>query len=174
MNSAKLLLHIGDEGLHREATEILRTPGNQIPFDEDSSDWSGLLDRIATAKPEVLLLDLSSVPSELNIAMRQLKYQSPRIKVVALHSSADPQTILSAMRAGANEFLHPPLKETLLPALERILNSSEIRPGSRDARQDHRLSFGERRMRRDHARLPRGHRAAKPDSARTFCWRIST
>ncbi len=125
MTSAKLLLHIGDEGLHREATEILRTPGNQIPFDEDSSDWTGLLDRIATAKPEVLLLDLSSVPSELNIAMRQLRYQSPRIKVVALHASADPQTILSAMRAGANEFLHPPLENTLLPALERILSSTE-------------------------------------------------
>lgn len=125
MTSAKLLLHIGDEGLHREATEILRTPGSQIPFDEDSSDWTGLLDRIANAKPEVLLLDLSSVPSELNIAMRQLRYQSPRIKVVALHASADPQTILSAMRAGANEFLHPPLENTLLPALERILNSSE-------------------------------------------------
>ncbi len=125
MTSAKLLLHIGDEGLHREATEILRTPGSQIPFDEDSSDWTGLLDRIANAKPEVLLLDLSAVPSELNIAMRQLRYQAPRIKVVALHASADPQTILAAMRAGANEFLHPPLENTLLPALERILNSSE-------------------------------------------------
>ena len=65
------------------------------------------------------------MPSELNIAMRQLRHQGSRTKVVALHSSADPQTILSAMRAGANEFLHPPLEDTLVPAVERLMNASE-------------------------------------------------
>lgn len=133
MTAAKLLLHLQDESLRREAIDVLRKPGSQIPFDEDSSDWSSFLDRIANAKPEVILLDLSSVPSELNIAMRQLRYQAPRIKVVALHATADPQTILSAMRAGANEFLHPPLQDTLMPALERILNAadSDIVPATR-------------------------------------------
>lgn len=125
MTSAKLLLHIHDETLNREAVDVLRTPGSQIAFDQHTGDWSSLLERLAAGKPEVLLLDLSSVPSELNIAMRQLKYQAPRLRVVALHSSADPQTILSAMRAGANEFLHPPLEDNLLPALERLLHSSE-------------------------------------------------
>ena len=126
MSSSKLLLHINDESLRREATGVLRKPGNEIPFDEDSSDWNGFVERIANARPEVLLLDLSSVPSELNIAMRQLRHQASRTKVVALHSSADPQTILSAMRAGANEFLHPPLDDTLVPAIERLLNASEV------------------------------------------------
>ncbi len=125
MSSAKLLLHIKDESLSREVIGILKKPGSQIPFDEHTSDWTSLLDRIAESKPEVLLLDLSGVPSELNIAMRQLRYQAPRIRVVALHSSADPTTILSAMRAGVNEFLHPPLEENLAAALERLLNSSE-------------------------------------------------
>src|SRR5579875_723258 len=125
MTSAKLLLHIQDESLNREAIDVLRKPGNQIGFDQHTGDWSSLLDRLAESKPEVLVLDLSSVPSELNIAMRQLRYQAPRMRVVALHSSADPTTILAAMRAGANEFLHPPLEETLLPALDRLLSSSE-------------------------------------------------
>ncbi|MBV9613256.1 MAG: AAA family ATPase [Acidobacteriaceae bacterium] len=125
MTSARLLLYIKDENLHREATEILRRPGNQIPFDEHTGDWSSLLEHVAERKPEVLLLDLTAVPSELNIAMRQLRYQSPRMRVVALHLSAEPQTILAAMRAGANEFLHPPLEENLLAALERLLSSSD-------------------------------------------------
>ena len=125
MSSAKLLLHIKDETLLRDAIDALKQSGHQMPFDQHDSDWTSLLDRISKTKPEVLLLDLSAVPSELNIAMRQLRYYAPRIKVVALHSSADSQTILAAMRAGANEFLHPPLKETLHPALERILSSSE-------------------------------------------------
>ncbi|MBV9404585.1 MAG: AAA family ATPase [Acidobacteriaceae bacterium] len=125
MTSAKLLLHIKDENLHREAIDVLRKPGNQIPFDEHTGDWSHLLERLAETKPEVLLLDLAAVPSELNIAMRQLRYQAPRMRVVALHSSADPTTILAAMRAGANEFLHPPLEENLIAALERLLSNSE-------------------------------------------------
>jgi pilus assembly protein CpaE len=50
---------------------------------------------------------------------------APRTKVVALHPVDDPKIILAAMRAGANEFLHPPLEESLPAALERILNSAE-------------------------------------------------
>ncbi len=97
------------------------------------SDWTSLLERIGNAKPEVLLLELSAVPSELNIAMRQLRYHAPRLKVVALHSNSDSQMILSAMRAGTNEFLHPPFKDTLRPALTRILNTteSEVAPATR-------------------------------------------
>lgn len=125
MNSARLLLHIQDDSLRREVVDALRKPGNQIAFDEHTGDWSSLLERLAESKPEVLVLDLSAVPSELNIAMRQIKYHAPRMRVVALHSSADPQTILAAMRAGASEFLHPPLEDNLRASLERLLSTSE-------------------------------------------------
>jgi pilus assembly protein CpaE len=57
--------------------------------------------------------------------MRQLRYQVPRLRVVALYLTADSQTILAAMRAGANEFVHPPLDENLAPAIERLLNTQE-------------------------------------------------
>ncbi|MGA8026807.1 MAG: AAA family ATPase [Bryobacteraceae bacterium] len=125
MSSAKLLLHIKDENLLRESIDALKQSGNPILFDQHEGDWPGLLERIAKTKTEVLLVDLSGVPLELNIAMRQLRYHSPRIKVIALHSSADPQIILSAMRAGANEFLHSPLRETLHGAVEHMLSSPE-------------------------------------------------
>lgn len=121
---AKLLTHIQDDGLRREAVDVLKDPANQTPFDQHDGDWSSLLDRVSSTKPDVLLLDVTAVPTELNIAMRQLKYQSPEMRIVALHSSADSQIILAAMRAGANEFVHSPLREGLLPALERLLSSS--------------------------------------------------
>lgn len=123
--AATLLTHIQDDGLRREAVDVLRDPENETTFDQHDGDWSSLLDTLANSKPGVLLLDVSAVPSELNIAMRQLKYQSPDTKIIALHISADPQIILSAMRAGAHEFVHPPLREALLPALERLLNANE-------------------------------------------------
>ncbi len=126
MSAAKLLLYIKEESLLQETIDALRQSADHIPFDQHDSDWTALLERISKSKPEALLLDLSAVPSELNIAMRQLRYYAPRIKVVALHSSADSQIILGAMRAGANEFLHSPLKETLQPAIERILSAPDF------------------------------------------------
>jgi len=123
MSATRLLLHIKDESLRHEAIEALRRPGSQIDFDQSDSDWDALVERIGKSKPDVLLLDLSSVPSELNIAIRQLRHYAPRIKVIALHPSADPQIILSAMRAGVSEFLYPPLEETLGAAVERLSGS---------------------------------------------------
>ncbi|MBV9157333.1 MAG: AAA family ATPase [Acidobacteriaceae bacterium] len=125
MSSANLLLYITDERLRREAADTLRLSDSPIPFDQHDSDWASLVERIGKTKPEVLLLDLSAVPIELSAAIRQIRYHSPRIKVVLLHSSADPQIILSAMRAGANEFLNPPLADALPPALERIFSSPD-------------------------------------------------
>ena len=118
MTFANLLLHIKDEELERELLQTLKSQRTTASFDQHKGDWNSLLDRISKTKPEALLLDLSAVPSELNIAMRQLRYHAPRLRVMALNNTADPQIILSAMRAGANEFLHIPLGETLQPALE--------------------------------------------------------
>lgn len=125
MNSAKLLFHIKDEGLLQETVNALRQSGNHIGFEQHDGDWPSLLERIAKSKPEVLLVDLSAIPLELNIAMRQIRYHGPRMKVIALHSSADPQIILSAMRAGADEFLNSPLLETLQAAVEHMLSSAD-------------------------------------------------
>src|SRR5438270_4279787 len=57
--------------------------------------------------------------------MRQLRTHAPRVKVISLHPTAEPKMILAAMRSGVNEFLHPPLADALLAALERLLNASE-------------------------------------------------
>ncbi len=120
MSTAKLLLHIQDDDLRREVTHRLRESGRLASSDQHDADWNSLLEQLAKSHPEVLLLDVSAVPGELNIAMRQLRYYSPATKIIALHSSADPKTILAAMRAGVNEFLHSPLDESLDAAIERV------------------------------------------------------
>src|ERR1700761_3808119 len=124
MTAIKLLVHIKEENLCREAVRTLKESSSPMSFDQHDSDWNALLERLSKTHPEVLLLDLSAVPGELNIAMRQLRYYSPGIKVIALHESADPKTILAAMRAGVNEFLHPPLEDSLQPAIQRIVSAA--------------------------------------------------
>ena len=125
MSSVKVLLHIKDENLRREAIDALRESAQQIAFEQHDSDWTSLLEHLGKVKPEALLLDLTTVPTDLAVAMRQIKIHAPRTKVVALHSVEDSKMILSAMRAGVNEFLHPPLEDSLPTALERILSSVE-------------------------------------------------
>jgi pilus assembly protein CpaE len=117
---ANLLLQIKDEDLEHEVLHTLKSRRNPVLYEQHKGDWNSLLERISKTQPEVLLLDLSSVPSELNIAIRQIRSHAPKLRVVALHTTPDSQTILSAMRAGANEFLHSPLTDTLEPALERM------------------------------------------------------
>ncbi len=125
MSSVKVLLHIKEENLRREAVDALRESVQQVPFEQHTSDWTSLLEHLGKTKPEALLLDLTTVPTDLAAAMRQIKIHAPRTKVVALHAVEDPKMILAAMRAGANEFLHPPLEDSLPTALERILSSVE-------------------------------------------------
>lgn len=120
MSTAKLLLHIQDDNLRREVVQKLKESGKLASCDQHDADWNSLLEHLGKSHPELMLLDLSAVPGELNIAMRQLRYYSPGTKIIALHSSADPKTILAAMRAGVNEFLHPPLDDSLEAAIERV------------------------------------------------------
>lgn len=134
MSSVKILLSIKDESLSRKAVDALHESCQGVSFEQHDSDWTSLLERLTKLRPEALLLDVGSVPTDLAIAIRQVKLQAPRTKIVALHSVDDPKIILAAMRAGANEFLHPPLEENLALALERILNSADtadVAPSSR-------------------------------------------
>lgn len=125
MSTAKLLLFVKDKALRAEAIEVMRDSAPHLAFELHDSDWNSLLERLGKAKPEVLLLDVSAVPGELPIGIRQLRHYAPRVKVVVLSTLAESQIILNAMRAGVNEFLHSPLQETLVSAIERILSADD-------------------------------------------------
>ncbi len=124
MLSPKLILYIQDPALRYETLDLLNST-DETPFQDHSGDWNSLLFRLNETKPDAILLDLSTVPGDLSGAIRQLRVQAPRLKVMALHSEADSQTILSAMRAGATEFLHPPLADALHASIKRVLEGPE-------------------------------------------------
>src|SRR5450631_2990032 len=124
MSSSKVLIHVKDEALRRETVATLADSCPDVLFDDRDMDWSSLLDEIARARPDAVLVDFESLTTDPANAIRQLKLQHPRVKIIALHSAADPKIILAAMRAGANEFLHPPFEESLPSAVERILSAT--------------------------------------------------
>jgi len=115
---------VNDEALRKETLAAL-TACPDVLFDSRQLEWSALLEEVGWTRPDAVLLDYSGLTGDPANAIKQVKTQHPRTKVIAMHPSADPKIILAAMRAGANEFLHPPLEESLPAALERILSSGE-------------------------------------------------
>jgi pilus assembly protein CpaE len=134
MKHANILLALENELLRQELVYLLRNgEASYAVKEEDPGNWRALIGSLQADKPEVLLLELAAVTTELTSAIREIKRSAPRTKIVALHSSDDPKAILTAMRAGVNEFVHPPFEDTVALAIERVMDAQED-----DARGDKR------------------------------------
>jgi pilus assembly protein CpaE len=59
-----------------------------------------------------LIIDLAGDPDESLKALERVKQSTPDLYVIVSHYHADGDTVIAAMRAGANEFLVQPLKRT--------------------------------------------------------------
>ena len=95
----------------------------------DLRNWPSLIERLEFLRPEVVLLDITGLPLPLEEAVRAVRAALPDAMLVALDTTAQPETILAAMRVGANEFLYPPLGNNLRKAVER---RAEVRPRPRE------------------------------------------
>ncbi len=85
----------------------------------DASDLGPMFDRVVRMRPDVLLLDITRRREPLEELVRTARGAAPDAMIVALHTSADAETILTSLRAGVNEYLYPPLQASLTQALER-------------------------------------------------------
>jgi pilus assembly protein CpaE len=86
---------------------------------QDLGDISNLLDRLERMRPDVVVLDISTWKGSLESLVSSVRGAIGDPLIIALNNSADAQVILSAMRAGVNEYIFPPLREPLRRALEK-------------------------------------------------------
>ncbi len=85
-----------------------------------------LRERLVNARPDVVLLDIQDLSrTEVSEFIWQIRKVPGEPEVIAVHREADAELILSAVRAGAAEYLHPPFAEPLKAALERIAGAKE-------------------------------------------------
>jgi len=71
-------------------------------------------------RPDVLIMDFTSLTEPVEEVIAKVKGTAAAPLVIALHKSADAEIILSVIRAGADEYLYPPLTTSLPKALERL------------------------------------------------------
>jgi len=67
----------------------------------------------------VVLIDISGWREPLEGLVASIRGAIGDPMIIALNTTAESDSILSSMRAGINEYLYPPLQETLRKALEK-------------------------------------------------------
>ena len=87
-----------DEEFKRQVSQLLRAGGVPIGIVENRmSDSSG-------AGPDIVVVDIRADASSGMAAIERLRAGHPGIAIFAVANTAEPDLILQAMRAGANEF----------------------------------------------------------------------
>jgi pilus assembly protein CpaE len=109
---------------NRDLWEQAQSCLSDLPFriiveHQDIGDVSNFLDRLERMRPDVVLIDISGWREPLEGLVTSIRGAIGDPMIIALNSSADPDAILASMRAGINEYLYPPLRDSLRRALER-------------------------------------------------------
>ena len=95
------------------------SPFRVIVEHQDMGDLSGFLDRLERMRPDVVLVDISGWKEPLEGLVSSIRSAAGDPMLMVLNTTADADSILSSLRAGINEYLFPPLEESLRKALER-------------------------------------------------------
>ncbi len=118
-------LIIESKALWEELKQALEPLAIRLAFElpQIPDDWTPFLERIDRVQPDVILLEVTRLKEPVEAVVRRLRSTSAQPAVFALHDSAQPDLILSALRGGVSEFLYPPIAEPLKIALERLAES---------------------------------------------------
>ena len=121
MYPATAALAIGDNRLMNEARSVLESLPVRVTAEcGNAASWAIFRAALDAEHPSVLLLDTGLPNSDLAETIRVFRTSLPSTAIAVLHPNSDSDAILAAMRAGATEFLYPPLTQQLPGALSRM------------------------------------------------------
>lgn len=114
-----------DESFKKPLGRLLRAGAVPVSVLDDSTPKDG-------AQPDLMVVDIrGDAPSGL-ASIERLRAGAPAASIFAVALNADPDLILQAMRAGANEFfVWPPADETFYGAVRRTAARRETALGSK-------------------------------------------
>lgn len=129
---ATVALAIAARELWEPVQEALGSLAVRVVMEQrDLANWPALIEKLEFLRPELMLLDITRLPLPLEEALHGVRAALPDAMLVALDTVAQPETILAAVRAGANEFLCPPLGANLQRAVARLPAARPRPPESR-------------------------------------------
>jgi pilus assembly protein CpaE len=78
-------------------------------------------------RPDVLFAELSRTSKPAAEWMADIRHEDGTPLVVAVHSAPEPSEMIAALRAGAGEFISPPVRPAIYEAMERIGSQLETK-----------------------------------------------
>lgn len=121
MSPLSAALVVSNRTLREEALACVANLPVQITTDQETlEDIEDLFEKIERSRVDVVLLEWSLLRIPLDDFARRLKLTASEPAIFILQDIAVPENILEAMRAGASEYLCPPLSTPLKEAFERL------------------------------------------------------
>jgi pilus assembly protein CpaE len=109
-----------DEEFRRQISNLIRAGGVPVGIVEDTRAGIG------ASEPDFALVDIRGDAPGGMAAIERLRASHPTSAIFAIAAAADPELILQAMRAGANEFFTwPPQQDAFYGALRRTASRRE-------------------------------------------------
>lgn len=109
----------------RDAIEI----DNNFEIVGEAGDGQEATDLAKTLKPEVILMDLSMPMLNGIEATKQILRENPEIKILAITSSGDDETVIEAIRAGVVGYILKSSKiKQILTGLQEVANGRSFIP----------------------------------------------
>src|SRR5215510_12403594 len=120
-------LYTPDDSFRTDVATLLRTTAVQVSLgDERAARGAG------SAPPDIIFVDGRVDLDESLQAVERLRAEHPVAVILFMAAEANPDLILHAMRAGANEFFAwPPSRSALDEALQRAAARRAASPSSR-------------------------------------------
>lgn len=126
MYPLKIGLLVSEANLWQQVQSALRDLPVTVVFEAATIEgMAPLIDKIAKFTPEVLLVHPEILPEPLPDFLRSLRAVGVHTEVVVIEREANTDDILTALRAGAKEYLYPPFVPSLKESLERISREIE-------------------------------------------------
>jgi pilus assembly protein CpaE len=115
-----LSMAVEDKTLWNEVHSCLH--GETVHIDSEQQqvgDLTALISSLERSAPDVVLIDVSLLLQPPQEVIEKLRLAAPESMIVALNTTGVTGPVLECFRAGADEYLFPPLAEGLTKALER-------------------------------------------------------
>jgi pilus assembly protein CpaE len=104
---------VTDPKLRRLLLDALQSaPLTVIEENCETTRTDELMATVERLQPDILFLGLPGLPKDFGVVIQRICGLDPAPKIVAVNETAEPETILKAIRAGATEFVYPPFSST--------------------------------------------------------------
>lgn len=121
MNELVAGIVIANPELRQAVVGCLRDMLVRVTIDEAGfGHLPALVERIGLVRPDVMIVELAGLGEATEETLAALKSGEVSPALIIVDSVAQPNLIIAAMRAGAIEYLYPPLESRLHAALQKV------------------------------------------------------